>query len=66
MATSGMFSLPSFMCVYHVLGADKILFAVDYPAESATEAVQFMDEVPICDADREKVYHLNAEDLLKL
>ncbi|MFC1871335.1 amidohydrolase family protein [Chloroflexota bacterium] len=64
--TSGMFWEPAFLCAYLGLGADKILFAVDYPFESSKEAVQFMDSVSICDTDREKIYHLNAEKLLSL
>lgn len=64
--TSGMFFVPAFLCAYLALGADKILFAVDYPYDSMEVAVKFMDTVPICDADRAKVSHLNAEALLRL
>ena len=65
-STSGMFSQPALMCTYLALGADNILFAVDYPSESAVEAVQFMDAVPICADDKEKIYHRNVEKLLGL
>ncbi len=65
-ATSGMFSQPALMCAYLALGADNILFAVDYPPESAIEAVKFMDAAPICPSDKEKMYHLNAEELFRL
>ena len=61
-----MFWTPAFLCAYLALGADKILFAVDYPMESNKEAVAFMEALPICDADKEKVYHINAEKLLGL
>jgi len=64
--TSGMFWQPAFMCVYTALGADRILFAVDYPFEANREAVEFMEGISICDIDKEKVYHLNAERLLRL
>lgn len=64
--TSGMFSQPPFMCAYQVLGADNIFFAVDYPYEPNEVAVQFMNSVPICDGDKEKIYHLNAEKLFSL
>ena len=64
--TSGMFSQPALSCVYQVLGADRILFAVDYPPESCKEAVEFLDAATICDIDKEKIYHINAEKLLKL
>ncbi|MBA7569136.1 2-keto-4-carboxy-3-hexenedioate hydratase [subsurface metagenome] len=64
--TSGMFWQPPLLCSYLALGADRILFAVDYPLESNKEAVQFMDAAPICDRDKEKICHLNAEKLLGL
>lgn len=64
--TSGMFWQPALMCSYLALGADKILFAVDHPMESNKGAVQFMESASICDSDKEKMYHLNAERLFAL
>jgi 5-carboxyvanillate decarboxylase len=64
--TSGMFSQPPFFCALQQITADNILFAVDHPFESSAEAVQFMDEVPLSKSDKEKIYHGNAEKLLKL
>jgi 5-carboxyvanillate decarboxylase len=64
--TSGMFWQPPLMCAYLALGADRILFAVDYPMESNRMGVRFMEEAPICDRDKEKIYHLNAEKLFNL
>lgn len=64
--TSGMFFQPALICAYLALGADKITFAVDYPHEENEKALQFMKEAPICDSDKEKIYHLNAERLFKL
>ena len=64
--TSGMFWQPPFLCAYMAVGADHICFAIDYPREPSEVAVQFMDSVPICDSDREKVYHGNAEKLFAL
>ncbi len=64
--TSGNFFLPAFLCAYMALGADRIMFAVDYPMESAKEAVKMVESAPICDLDREKVFHLNAEKLMRL
>jgi predicted TIM-barrel fold metal-dependent hydrolase len=48
------------------LGADRIGFAVDAPFESYKKAVDFMDSLSICDSDKEKIYHLNAERLFKI
>ena len=57
---------PALQFVSSVLGVDRILFAADYPFESMTEAVQFMDNAPISESEREKIYHLNTEKLLAL
>lgn len=64
--TSGMTWHPVLSFCHQVLGADNILFAVDYPYESADEAVAFMDSAPLAHSDKEKIYHLNAEELFKL
>jgi 5-carboxyvanillate decarboxylase len=66
MTTSGMFFQPAFMCAYLALGADRLLFAVDYPYEANKEAVQFMAVAPICDSDKEKICHLTAENIFCL
>ena len=42
------------------------MFAVDYPMESSQDAVKIVESAPICDLDRAKVFHLNAEKLLHL
>ncbi|BFM17061.1 hypothetical protein R50073_32440 [Maricurvus nonylphenolicus] len=64
--TSGMNYENPFMLAHKVMGADRILFAVDYPAEEAGEPVRMMDAAPISDADKEKIYHLNSEKLFRL
>jgi predicted TIM-barrel fold metal-dependent hydrolase len=64
--TSGVFWPLALQFVDLALGADRILFAVDSPQESAIEAAQFIESAPISDDDREKICHLNAERLLKL
>ncbi len=64
--TSGNFSAAAFLCAYLELGADRILFSVDWPYESNVEAVEFLRRLPISEADREKIAHGNAERLLGL
>jgi len=64
--TSGMFAVPAFMSTFLEIGADRIMFAVDYPYEKSEEAVSLMERVPISDIDKEKIYHLTAERLFKL
>lgn len=66
MTTSGMFYMPAFMCAYLALGADKIVFASDYPFEKSKHAAGFMDRLPISERDRAKICSGNAEKLLKL
>jgi len=43
------------------LGVENVLWAIDYPYQPTTPAVEFMDSVPVSDAEREKLYHGNAE-----
>ncbi len=64
--TSGLFGAEAFDCVYRVLGADRILYAVDYPDENIGEGARFMDALAIPDADKAKICPRNAEQLLAL
>ena len=64
--TAGSFSDAPLICSIMALGADRIMFSVDYPYEYSHEAVEFIDKAPISDEDREKICHGNAERLLKL
>lgn len=64
--TSGMFWPLALQFVNTVLGSDRILFSVDYGAESNKEAVKFIESTPISENDKEKICHLNAEKLLRL
>ena len=49
-----------------IVGADRILYAVDYPFNTGDHARAFLEDAPISPADREKIAHGNAEKLLKL
>jgi uncharacterized protein len=62
--TSGFFSNPPLVCAVSVLGADRIMFAVDYPYSSNEEGRTFLDAAPLSDTDRAKIAHGNAERLL--
>lgn len=64
--TSGMFWVPvlEFMC--KAMGTDRVLFAVDYPAESSDLGVQSVESMSITDEDKNKIFHLNTESILKL
>ena len=64
--TAGSFSNAPLACAITELGADRVMFSVDYPYEYTHEAVEFIDNAPISDSDREKICHGNAERLLRL
>lgn len=48
------------------LGADSILWAIDYPYQPMRPAVEFMDAAPVSEEDRHKIYHGNAERIFKI
>jgi 2,3-dihydroxybenzoate decarboxylase/5-carboxyvanillate decarboxylase len=48
------------------LGADNILWAIDYPYQPTAPAVAFMDAAPISELDRAKIYHQNAERIFHI
>ena len=64
--TSGVMSAPALKLSIDVLGIDRIMFAADYPYESVSEGVTFLDSVDITDVQREKIYSKNAERFFKL
>ena len=48
------------------IGADRILYSVDYPLEEMTAAAQWFDQAAISDADRAKIGRTNAMQLFRL
>ncbi len=64
--TSGNWYEPAFLCTLLALGADRILFAVDWPYEPNRTGVEFLNRLALSDADREKIAHANAERVLRL
>jgi 2,3-dihydroxybenzoate decarboxylase/5-carboxyvanillate decarboxylase len=48
------------------LGIDNVLWAIDYPYQPSTPAVEFMDSVAVTDAEREQLYHGNAERIFHI
>jgi predicted TIM-barrel fold metal-dependent hydrolase len=63
---SGMFTLPPFLLTLQIMGADRIMYAVDYPFIAGDQARTFLEHAPISSADKEKIAHGNAEKVLKL
>jgi 2,3-dihydroxybenzoate decarboxylase len=64
--TSGNFSTPSLLCCVMEMGADRILFSVDYPFVPNPPGVKWMEHVPLGPEDRAKILHGNAQRLLRL
>jgi uncharacterized protein len=62
--TSGYFTFPPLLCALMVLGADRIIFSVDYPFSDNQEARAFFDAMPLNSVDKEKIAHGNVEALL--
>lgn len=64
--SSGFFTEPPFLLALQTMGADRILFSVDYPYSTNEQGREFLERVSISSPDKEKISHLNAERLLKL
>jgi 2,3-dihydroxybenzoate decarboxylase len=64
--TSGAFSTPALLCCVMEMGADRILFSVDYPFVPNPPGVKWMETVPLGPEDRAKILNGNAKRLLKL
>lgn len=64
--SSGMLNLPHFKFIYEVLGAERILFAIDYPYLTMTGARAWLEALPVTESEREMMAYGNAEHLLRL
>jgi 2,3-dihydroxybenzoate decarboxylase len=64
--TSGMCSAEPLNCAISALGHRRVMFAADYPFESAEEAAEFIDGVSLSDDVRADICFNNAETYLGL
>jgi predicted TIM-barrel fold metal-dependent hydrolase len=64
--TSGNWYEPAFVCTLLALGADRILWAIDWPYEANSTGMAFWNSIELGGADRENIAHRNAERLLRL
>jgi gamma-resorcylate decarboxylase len=64
--TSGNFRTQALTNVILEVGADRILYSVDYPYEDVVEAKQWFDQAAISESDRMKIGRTNAQKLFRL
>ncbi|KLO32239.1 amidohydrolase family protein [Mycobacterium haemophilum] len=63
---SGVFSPAVMLGAVLEVGADAVMFSVDYPYESCYDAVQGFERTTLSAGDREKIAHGNAERVLRI
>ncbi len=64
--TSGFFSTPALRCCIEEMGADRILFAVDWPYVKNEDGVNWLKSTDIAERDKARIFSCNAEELLGL
>jgi predicted TIM-barrel fold metal-dependent hydrolase len=64
--TSGVNWVPALELCIKVLGADRIMWAIDYPYQETAEATRWLDDAPLADEDKAKIFHRNAEQVFKI
>lgn len=63
-STSGKYYPPAMKCAVEAMGADRILFAEDYPFISMKEGIELLEACSLTEEEKELIYHLNAERVL--
>jgi 5-carboxyvanillate decarboxylase len=64
--TSGMAWAPAIMFCREVVGADRVLYAMDYPYEYVTDEVRWQDDLPLTVAEKKRFFQTNAESVFGL
>ncbi len=64
--TSGNFSDPAMLCSIQELGADRILFSIDWPFVENAPGVEWMEAISLAAEDKAKILNGNAKRLLRL
>jgi len=59
--TSGVNWHPALKFSVDVLGAENVMWAIDYPYQETPEAVEFMDTAPVSEEQKHLLFHGNAE-----
>jgi predicted TIM-barrel fold metal-dependent hydrolase len=66
LTTSGNFSTPALVNAVTEMGADRVMFSVDWPFEAVEEGAEWFDKAAIGESDRVKIGRANAVSLFKL
>ena len=61
--TSGNYYEPAFKCTLEALGIERILLGTDYPYEDIKECMDFLQNLPITEKEKEKIYGINLRQL---
>jgi 2,3-dihydroxybenzoate decarboxylase len=64
--TSGMPWEPAILFTRSVVGADRVLYAMDYPYQYVPEEVAAMEAMPLTGPEKAAFFQLNAENLFNL
>jgi len=64
--TSGFFSDPALLCCMMEMGIDRILFSIDYPFVDNKPGAKWLETLPLCAEDKEKLLNGNVKRLLKM
>lgn len=65
--TSSLYYPEALLCAIAAIGIDRVLYSDDFPNYwPGRKALDHFEATPMSDAEREKIYHLNAERWLKL
>ena len=66
LTTSGNFRTPTLRAAIAEVGAERIMFSVDYPFEDTVDAVSWFDTAEIAEPDRQRIGRTNAAALFGL
>jgi uncharacterized protein len=64
--TSGYFTRAPFLCALEVVGANRLMYSVDYPFSANTTGQRFLETLAVNPEDFARITHGNAERLLRL
>jgi len=63
---SGFNYISVFLNLLLEVGVDRIMFSVDYPYASMAQGRDFLNKLPVSAADKARIAHINAENLLRI